>query len=235
VVAVVAVAALHSHSNMTILNGITDVGSGAIITSSERSNLHTHSNKALLDTLSDSSLSQPLMNWISGRLYDLASSLSTGTEIRTYANPNGKIIYTPIFIPNDITVLNLHIRNTIGYAGKLGKIAIYSNNINKPKTKLFESSSIALDVASMKYVVCNTVLIQGWYWIAFIHDHTSTVSLEALSKTVQILGGWTSAFQSLSLGVSNYEETFVYGIMPSEATPVIGNAGYLNRIMIEVL
>jgi len=40
---------LHTHSNKAILDGITSVGSGAIITAAERSGLHTHSNKAVLD------------------------------------------------------------------------------------------------------------------------------------------------------------------------------------------
>jgi hypothetical protein len=39
----------HTHSNKSVLDNITNAGSGSIITSSERSELHYHSNKSVLD------------------------------------------------------------------------------------------------------------------------------------------------------------------------------------------
>jgi len=54
-----AVTDSHTHANKTVLDGITNVGSGAIITAAERTNVasntannHTHANKADLDLLS---------------------------------------------------------------------------------------------------------------------------------------------------------------------------------------
>jgi hypothetical protein len=45
--------ARHTHSNKSLLDNISDEGSGAIITSSERGNLHTHSNKSVLDAITN--------------------------------------------------------------------------------------------------------------------------------------------------------------------------------------
>jgi len=43
----------HSHSNKTLLDSITSIGSGAVITTPERDDLHTHSNKTELDNITD--------------------------------------------------------------------------------------------------------------------------------------------------------------------------------------
>lgn len=51
-----AVTDSHTHANKAILDGITSVGSGAIITAAERtslSNIHTHANKTQLDNIGE--------------------------------------------------------------------------------------------------------------------------------------------------------------------------------------
>jgi hypothetical protein len=48
-----AVSDSHSHTNKAILDGITDAGSGQVITATERNNLHSHTNKTQLDKIGE--------------------------------------------------------------------------------------------------------------------------------------------------------------------------------------
>jgi hypothetical protein len=174
------------------------------------------------------------IDWISGRFYDFSSTVYCN-GLAGYANPNGKITYTPIYIPNDITISKLHIRNTTLASGKVGKLAIYKHLNNKPTKKLFESSNIPLDTAAIRYVTCNLYVTKGWYWIAFTHNNTSTVTLEALTGYTLNLLGYSSAFAYIALASLTYQETFSFGVMPTTAIPVNTDAIIaLNRIMIEV-
>ena len=43
----------HTHSNLGIIDNITDSGSGIIISDDERNNLHSHANKTILDSITD--------------------------------------------------------------------------------------------------------------------------------------------------------------------------------------
>ena len=93
------------------------------------------------------------LDWISGRFYDYSCSMpAPGSGNQTM--PNGKLNYSPIFIPNDLTIKNLWFHNTVAYSGKLGRLGVYSNNGSKPDLLLWQSGDLSLTNSTMQSITC---------------------------------------------------------------------------------
>ncbi len=162
-----------------------------------------------------------LSDMATGRWFT-AGSLGTATKAGLAQTYSGNICYLiPFVLGKAMTLSDLAVQPTAaGSALSVGKFAIYTSHSSTylPETLVYDgiADTVLLDGSGVRSVTLGTplALAAGIYWIGFIMNSSTTVTISGRENQSMFLPIGTSAINASNAGVS-FAHT--YGAMPATA------------------
>ena len=121
-----------------------------------------------------------------------------------------------------------------GSAGSLLRLGIYSSVNSLPYDLILDAGTIACDSATFQSITINQSLAPNLYWLTFIHNSSSTITVRAMQAAVMpnVLG------VPSTLGTGSYQSylanNYTYGALPNPFDTSVLQAVIANPFIISV-
>lgn len=137
---------------------------------------------------------------------------TTLIEDRTY--------YTPVYIPNALTVDRLVVRTGSGFVGTATvRLGIYNNTNGLPSTVLLDAGTVSATAASTDYsITISQALGIGWYWLAM------NVQTAATTNNFFALISSTATGTLADIGANSTTASIASGYQQDTVTGAFGTA-----------
>jgi hypothetical protein len=196
----------HTHASADITSGTLAIGripTGTTGTTVALGN-HTHSNY------------NPYLEMRSGSFH-----MTPGTKSNQLINSPGSIWFSPIYIPNNVTVNQITLRVSALTANGSLWLGIYSNSVGAP-ADMIVSGAVSPTNSGNYSITVSESLSPGWYWLAINH-YSGNMTVRATStadgptftsEVIDIAGtsrifGFYAAYANPTLPLNTNSLTFV--------------------------
>jgi hypothetical protein len=150
---------------------------------------------------------------------------NTGATITTTSPAKNRLILTPFFVSQNVTLDRIGMECTVAIASTVYRLGIYTSDSNGlPSTLLLDAGTVDTSSTGLKEITISQALSAGLYYLATANQgSTGNPSVRALNT----ISGNYAPIGAASMGTTQYEGVYfqasVGGALPSTPTVVSSN------------
>jgi len=120
----------------------------------------------------------------------------------------------PLYVPRDLTIDALLTEPSVGDAGKIARMGVYSDDGNGyPDTLQKDYGTVSVGTAGGKIATGDLSLTKGVYWLVWVSDGTPT--MRSVQFTISPAGNHTGNADVVNRGQGWYKDAVGTGALPT--------------------